>query len=337
MQAAVEAQRAAGILTVVSAGNSGSSCSTVSSPPSFYDAVYSIGALSTGTDNIASFSSRGPVTADGSGRLKPDICAPGTSTRSSSRTSDTSYTSLSGTSMASPHVAGGVGLLLSARPALRGNVMGTRNFINQSAVHILSSTCDGGGAGVSPNNTFGHGRIDVQAAVNSVMQVTSVVSRKNHAGTPFDIALPLTGAAGVECRNSAGNQTLVVTFDGPVTSGNATVTSGTGTVSGSPSFSGSTMTVNLTGVADAQAVTVSLSSVTDGGSRSLPTMAVTFKALVGDTNGDSSVNAGDALQTRGRAGQPADATNFRSDVNFDGAVNSGDAIAVRSRSGNSVP
>ena len=78
----------------------------------------------------------------------------------------------------------------------------------------FSSTCDGGGPAASPNNTFGYGRIDIQAAVNSVMQLSSVVSRKNHGGTPFDIALPLTGAAGVECRNGGGNQTLVFSFDG---------------------------------------------------------------------------------------------------------------------------
>jgi len=77
LQAAVEAQRAAGILFVAAAGNSGSACSTVSDPPSFYDASYTVGAYSVGTGDIASFSSRGPVTADGSGRTKPDIAAPG--------------------------------------------------------------------------------------------------------------------------------------------------------------------------------------------------------------------------------------------------------------------
>ena len=59
--------------------------------------------------------------------------------------------------------------------------------------------------------------------------------------------------------------------------------------------------------------------------------------LIGDTNGDRVVNAGDALQTRNRAGQATDGTNFRSDVNLDGFVNSGDTTAVRARSGNSVP
>ena len=59
-------------MMVVAAGNSGSGCSTVPDPPSFYAASYTAGALNTGTDTIAGFSSRGPVTADGSGRIKPD-------------------------------------------------------------------------------------------------------------------------------------------------------------------------------------------------------------------------------------------------------------------------
>ena len=45
LRAAVEAQEAAGIQMVVAAGNSGSACSTVSDPPSFYEASYTVGAL----------------------------------------------------------------------------------------------------------------------------------------------------------------------------------------------------------------------------------------------------------------------------------------------------
>src|SRR5438270_2119104 len=86
LQAAVEAQAAAGIMMVVAAGNAGSACSTVVDPPSFYAASYTIGALNTGSDTIAGFSSRGPVIVDGSNRIKPDITAPGTGTRSASNT-----------------------------------------------------------------------------------------------------------------------------------------------------------------------------------------------------------------------------------------------------------
>ena len=86
-------------MMVVSAGNAGSGCSTVVDPAAIYAASYSVGALNTGTDTIAGFSSRGPVTIDGSNRIKPDIAAPGTNTRSCSNTGDNAYTTASGTSM----------------------------------------------------------------------------------------------------------------------------------------------------------------------------------------------------------------------------------------------
>jgi serine protease AprX len=170
---AVEANRAAGIMTVVAAGNAGSACSTVNDPPAIYDASYSVGALQTGTDSIASFSSRGPVSLDGSFRTKPDISAPGTSVRSSSRTSVSSYSVLSGTSMACPHVAGATALLLSADPSLRGQVTNTEGHFNDTAVRILSSTCSSSGI---PNNVFGFGRLDVKAAVDLALTAISPLS-----------------------------------------------------------------------------------------------------------------------------------------------------------------
>ena len=205
LQAGVEAQRDAGIMMVVAAQNSGPSCSTVTDPPGIYEAAYSIGALNTGTDTIASFSSRGPITADGSNRMKPDISAPGTSTRSSSSSSDSSYVSLSGTSMATPHVAGAVALLWSERPTLRHNIAMTRTVLNDSATHISSTACSSSG---SPNNTYGYGRLDVLAAVNHLL-LTGAVSRKVHgaAGTSIfqcrsQVNLPWNAAAAAEITRS---------------------------------------------------------------------------------------------------------------------------------------
>jgi serine protease AprX len=164
LQSAVEGQRAAGIEMVVGGGGSGPDCSTVTDAPAIYDASYTVGALNTGFDMIASFSSRGPVTVDGSNRIKPDITAPGTNTRSSYNTSDNSYAILSGTSMATPHIGGAVALLWSARPELRPDLDATEGTLNNSAVHINSTACSSSG---TPNNVYGWGRVDLLAAVNA--------------------------------------------------------------------------------------------------------------------------------------------------------------------------
>jgi len=162
LKSAVEAQRAAGIMTVVSAGNKGGSgCSSVVDPPAFYDACYSVGAFNATTGEIAGFSSRGPVIIDGSSRVKPDIAAPGVNVRSAARGGG--YLNLSGTSMATPHVAGAVALLWSARPELRGKVDLTENILNESAVRVETSDC---GAGARQNNVYGFGRLDIKTAVD---------------------------------------------------------------------------------------------------------------------------------------------------------------------------
>ena len=195
LQAGVEAQRAAGIEMVVVAGGSGPSCSTVSDPPSLYDASYTVGALNTSTDTIASFSSRGPVTSDGSMRLKPDITAPGTNTRSAYNTSDNAYAFLSGTSMATPHIAGAVALLWSAHPELRNDDTATEAVLNDNAVHILSNSCDGG-TPTTPNNTYGNGRIDILAAVDAGGGDIVLQARVKTQGTKHQVQLQWSPADG---------------------------------------------------------------------------------------------------------------------------------------------
>jgi serine protease AprX len=164
LAAVVNAVRAAGIVVVVSAGNSGPRCGSVSNPAAIYDASFTVGA--TGPhDEIANFSSRGPVTADGSSRPKPDVVAPGVNVLSS--TPGNGYQEFNGTSMAGPHVAGLVALLLQARPELDGNVTAIEQILRDTAVPLSSSEDCGATAGLIPNNTFGAGRVDALAAVNS--------------------------------------------------------------------------------------------------------------------------------------------------------------------------
>jgi serine protease AprX len=164
LQGAVDAQQAAGILTVAAAGNtaSGAGCNSIYDPPGIYSTAYTVGALSTGTDALAAFSNRGAVSVDGSNRPKPDLTAPGTGIYSS--IPGGGYSSAwSGTSMATPHVVGGVALLWSARPWLRDSITGTTGILEASAVAISSSACSSGGV---PNNLYGYGRLDVKAAVD---------------------------------------------------------------------------------------------------------------------------------------------------------------------------
>jgi uncharacterized repeat protein (TIGR01451 family) len=166
LKTVVENTRAAGIVVVVSAGNAGPGCESVNDPPAIYDASFSVGATDSG-DSIASFSSRGPVSLDGSGRLKPDVSAPGVGVRSS--VPGGGYSSFSGTSMAGPHVAGHVALLLSAMPSWKGQVGLIEERIAHSAVPRTSGeTCGGVSGSEVPNNTFGWGRIDALASVSMV-------------------------------------------------------------------------------------------------------------------------------------------------------------------------
>jgi hypothetical protein len=224
-------------------------------------------------------------------------------------------------------------LLWSAQPGLRHNIAASRTALNNSAVDILSTLC---GTAGPPNNVYGWGRVDVRAAVGLVM--TGGVSRKTHgaAGT-FDVPLPLSGAPGVECRSSSGNHTFVFSFINNVVSGNASVTTGIGTVLGSPTFSGNTMTVNLTGVTDVQKITVTLTGVTDTTAQVLPDTPVSVNMLIGDTNANKSVNAGDLAQTKAQSGVVVTGANFRTDINANGSVNAGDTAIVKANAGHTLP
>ena len=158
-QATVQAWLASGIFPAFANGNAGSSCGTVGAPGS-YPESYGVGAFDI-NNVIASFSSRGPAPAAVGGQVKPDISAPGVSVRSA--WNNGAYNTISGTSMATPHVAGAVALMLSAAPSLIGDVAQTRTLLDQTAIDVSDLTC-GGLAG--NNNVWGEGRLDAYAAVD---------------------------------------------------------------------------------------------------------------------------------------------------------------------------
>src|SRR5438046_3798613 len=218
LQSAVEAQEAAGIQMVVAAGNAGSSCSTVSDPPSFYEASYTVGALNTGTDTIAGFSSRGPVTRDGSNRTKPDITAPGTGTRSCDNTCDSCYTTASGTSMATPHIAGAMALLWSAIPSLQHQIQASRDALNSTTVQIQDASC---GDPTPPNNVYGWGRINIAAAVGTPPPTPTVSPTPVSSATPCGAGTPTPTATATPTATPTATVTPSVT---PTPTATATAT-----------------------------------------------------------------------------------------------------------------
>lgn len=164
LQPAVSALRAAGIFVVASAGNEGPRCGSVSDPIAIYDDAFSVGAVDWRGD-LADFSSRGPVTVDGSDRPKPDIVAPGDGVLSAWPTDRYSYAG--GTSMAGPHVVGAVALMWSANPSLIGDIDRTEEILRETARPYTGAVNCGSGA---PNNSVGDGLLDAYAAVKRALE-----------------------------------------------------------------------------------------------------------------------------------------------------------------------
>jgi subtilisin family serine protease len=202
MSAAVDELSAeTGALFVVAAGNSGPAETTVGSPGAA-DAALTVGAVDA-DDHLAEFSSRGPRLVDSA--LKPEITAPGVgilAARSQYSTEGEGlYRTMSGTSMATPHVAGAAVLLAAQHPGWTGAQL------KDALVSTAKET-----PGYGPYEA-GSGRLDIAATTKATVFATATAYLGIHPleeepadSVRRDIAYTNTGATPVE---------LDLTLDGP--------------------------------------------------------------------------------------------------------------------------
>ena len=173
----------AGLIAAVAAGNEGGETlppSNIRTPgdcpppwtnpdqltPGTNSAVVSVGST-TQSDAISSFSSEGPVTWEnippffdylhepGAGLIAPDVVAPGSNILSISHNNNSGYTSLSGTSMATPAVAGLMALMISKNPNITPQQIS--QILEESAIPLS----------LTKSNTFGSGRIDALETIEA--------------------------------------------------------------------------------------------------------------------------------------------------------------------------
>jgi len=167
-QSAVKILRESGVFVVAANGNDGYyGCESTISPLAIYDEVLSVGALNK-EGELAPFSSLGPASVKGEIHIKPDLIAPGVDIFSAMP--NNTYSLMSGTSAAAPHVTGIVALMWSANPDLIGNISLTEELLFSTAKKYDGNlpTCLKDNS--NPNNAVGFGIVNafnaVEAAIN---------------------------------------------------------------------------------------------------------------------------------------------------------------------------
>ncbi|SBT64035.1 Subtilase family protein [Micromonospora sediminicola] len=163
LRPATAALAAAGILVVAAAGNTGPHCGSIVDPPAPYPDVLTVGAVDR-SRRLTDFSSRGPAATAG----KPDLVAPGAAVPSAFPGGG--YTTLDGTSMATPQVAGVVALMWSANPALVGDLDRTRRILADTAT---PATVPAGAPCGGSRDLVGAGLVDAYAAVRAARATSS--------------------------------------------------------------------------------------------------------------------------------------------------------------------
>lgn len=237
------------------------------------------------------------------------------------------------------------GNVFSGASSITGGVADTRN--NVESVFLPAGVSGAFTVKVTATNIAGDGvphnasPLDQDYALiinngsegNSTLNLISAASRLTHgpAGV-FEIAMPTSGVSGVECR-AASTYNAVFTFDGPVSSGNVSVLSGTAIV-GTVTGSGSTLIAPLTGVTNPQVLTLRVSNINGDGQQHGD---VPFGFNIDDVNGDRTVAKNDKAEIQGQLGQPVTSANFRDDITADGRINNTDVKTVKMNKGNTIP
>ena len=220
----------------------------------------------------------------------------------------------------------------------------SEGYPNQSKIgDYITIVSDNTGADVAYSATFNFNATQNQheedvyyvrvAPPTSTLTLLSAASRLTHgvAGT-FDVSMPLTGVSGVECR-SATTYNAVFNFNAPLTSGEVQVVSGTATV-GAVSFSGNSMTAQLTGVTSAEVLTLRAQNINGDGQ---PHGDVPFGFLTGDADANRVVDKPDRTLVQGQLNQPVTSANFREDLNADGRIKNSDITIIKNNRGHSIP
>jgi uncharacterized repeat protein (TIGR01451 family) len=187
----IQALRAAGIAPVFASGNPSAGAGSIGSPGSAPEAI-TVGATNA-SDVVASFSGRGPSFYEG--EQKPEFTAPGVSIKSTLPSGGYGGPLWSGTSMAAPHVAGLVALMVSADLD-----DGTRQFgVDELERFMAYTAVDLGDPG--PDDNYGYGRIDAYDAVRWVLSAGDL------QGTVRDIntTAPIQAAQVTGVRTGTGD------------------------------------------------------------------------------------------------------------------------------------
>jgi hypothetical protein len=200
------------------------------------------------------------------------------------------------------------------------------NFLaNASKGMILAHMHNGAGS-----------RTDLVSFAAATLQ--SAVSRKVHAAAgTFDLPLTLTPVTNPTTEPRQGPaQTIVFTFDKPITAATATVTEGAATAA-APTFSGNDVIVNLTGVTNVQYVTVTLSNVAsaDGGTGGTGSVRVGF--LTGDVNQSRAVTLSDVGLVNAALAQTVTASNYLKDINASGTLSLADKAIANASLATALP